>query len=136
MFSKICLILVAAILVGCSTTKTLKEIPGEGPHGSDHVFKMSKYIIEVKDSSSRRLKFYFYDMEMKPININMVEVKKGVLDPDHTKANYGIDFIRHIDHIEGIVHTKYSQKNNYDIDLDVKIDGERRKITIPLRHDD
>ncbi|WP_408095714.1 hypothetical protein ACJVC5_11775 [Peredibacter sp. HCB2-198] len=134
MFSKFCLFLFAVFLLGCSTTKTLKEIPGEGPQGSDHVFKMSKYVIEVKDSSTRRLKFYFYDMEMRPININMVEVKKGTLDPDNTKANFGIDFIRHTDYIEGIVHTKYSQKHNYDIDLDVKIDGERRKITIPMRN--
>lgn len=130
------LLMMSVLIVGCSSTKTLKEIDGDGPQGGEHLFKMSKYVIEVKDyPTSRRLKFFFYTMDMKPLNLDLVEIKKGTLDPDMTKANYGIDFFRRADYIEGLVHTKYSEKYNYDVDLDVKIDGERKKITIPLRHD-
>lgn len=135
MLSKISLALFFILLVGCSSkSKILKEIDVPAPHDG-HLFKMSKYIVEVADSSTKRFKFYFYDKDMNPIDLANVDIKKGILDPESTKANYGMDFIRRTTYIEGILHTTYSEKEAYDVKLEVKIDGEKRLITIPLNQD-
>jgi hypothetical protein len=136
MFSKIVLCLMFVFVVACSSkSKVLKEIDVAAPH-EGHLFKMSKYIVEVADSSTRRFKFYFYDKNMNPMPADNFEIKKGTLDPEFSKANYGMDFINHKTYIEGLLHTKYSEKEAYDVELEVKVDGEKRLITIPLNQEE
>ena len=136
MFSKVGMLLLTVMLVACSSkSKVLKEIDVPAPH-EGHLFKMSKYIVEVADSSTRRFKFYFYDKNMNPMPADKFEIRKGTLDPEYSKANYGMDFINHKTYIEGLLHTKYKENEAYDVELEVKVDGEKRLITIPLNQEE
>jgi hypothetical protein len=132
-------LLITLVLASCaSNVKVLKEVNVDTPHDG-HLYKMGDVLIEVVQSHKKVMKFYFFTMgdKLKPMSPETVSLKKGVIDPDDTKENFSIDFIKHKNYIEGVL-TKYVLNSHQDLEIivEVGINGQKKKtISIPVNNE-
>lgn len=133
-------LIVALLVISCATkSKILKEIDKESPHHG-HLFKLDDTVIEVAEVPTKRMKFYFYTMDAQsnlvPLSIKNIELKNGIIDPSSTKQNFGIQFIERQTYIEGILEKfRLDEKDDHEVIVDVKINGKRRNIHIPIHNE-